>query len=54
MCNHVSTENIQSLCRAIDQAMGRRMQVPKDFDQLSEHISARLGKTVSSSTLKRV
>lgn len=47
-------EHIHDLCSAIDQAMGRQMQSPKDFDMLGEHISARLGKTVSSSTLKRL
>ena len=46
--------HIHDLCSAIDQAMGRQMQSPKDFDMLGEHISARLGKTISSSTLKVV
>jgi RNA polymerase sigma-70 factor (ECF subfamily) len=45
---------INLLCQSIEQSLGHRVQSPKDFDQLREHIYTRLHHLVSSSTLKRV
>ena len=45
---------LELLCQSIEQAEGRRMQTPKDFDLLREHIYIRLRQVISISTLKRV
>ncbi len=45
---------INLLCQSIEQSLGHRVQSPKDFDQLREHIYKRLHHLISSSTLKRV
>lgn len=50
----VKKEDIDSLCRAIEQAIDRRLQTPKDFDLLSERIFARTGEMVSRNTLRRI
>ena len=47
-------EQISSLRRAVEEAIGRRMQTPKDFDLLSERIYARTGEMVSRNTLRRL
>lgn len=50
----VKREEINALCEAIEQAMGRRLQTPKDFDLLSERVFARTGEMVSRNTLRRI
>ena len=50
----VTKEEINALCQAVEQAMGRRLQTPKDFDLLSERVYARTGEMVSRNTLRRV
>ena len=50
----VKREEINALCQAIEQAMGRRLQTPKDFDLLCERVFARTGEMVSRNTLRRV
>ena len=47
-------EQIQHLCKAIEEMMGHRMQSPKDFEQLRDSIYSRLHVLISVSTLKRV
>lgn len=47
-------EQVQCLCKAIEDTMGRRMQSPKDFELLRDSIYQRLRLLVSSSTLKRI
>ena len=47
-------EHIQTLCQAIDEMMGRKMQSPKDFDLLNEAIYSRLHEQISPSTQKRL
>ena len=44
----------QSLCQAIDEMMGHRMQTPKDFELLRDRIFSRQNVLISASTLKRV
>lgn len=50
----VRREDIDTLCQAVEQAMGRRLQTPKDFDLLSERVYARVGEMLSLNTLRRV
>jgi hypothetical protein len=50
----VKREDINALCQAIEHATGRRLHTPKDFDQLSERVYARVGEMVSRNTLRRV
>jgi len=50
----VKREDINSLCQAVEQAIGRRLHTPKDFDLLSERIYACVGEMVSRNTLRRV
>ena len=50
----VRRDDIDALCQAVEQAMGRRLQTPKDFDLLSERVYARVGEMVSLNTLRRV
>lgn len=50
----VTREEINALCQAVEQAMGRRLQTPKDFDLLSERVYARTGEMVSRNTLRRI
>lgn len=45
---------LELLCQSIEQAEGRRLQAPKDFDLLREHIYVRLRQLISVSTLKRI
>lgn len=47
-------ENIAKLRQSIEEAMGRALLAPKDFDLLSERIFARVGEMVSRNTLKRI
>ena len=47
-------ENIAKLRQSIEEAMGRTLLAPKDFDLLSERIFARVGEMVSRNTLKRI
>ena len=50
----VTKEEINALCQAVEQAMGKRLQTPKDFDLMSERVYARTGEMVSRNTLRRV
>ena len=47
-------KNINQLRLAVEQAVGRKMYSPKDFDFLSEAIYEKLHQNISTSTLKRV
>ena len=47
-------QNIQRLREAIEVAVGRRMQTPKDFDFLSEMIFDKTRQHISPTTLKRL
>jgi len=47
-------ENIAKLRQSIEEAMGRTLLAPKDFNLLSERIFARVGEMVSRNTLKRI
>ena len=47
-------ENITALCSAIEEALGRPIRTPKDFDLLSERIFARTGDMLSRNTLRRI
>lgn len=47
-------KQIQYLCQAIDDLMGRKMQSPKDFEQLRSRIFSLQRVLISTSTLKRV
>ena len=47
-------EQIAALRQAIENALGRVPQTPKDFDLLSERIYARTGELVSRNTLRRI
>ena len=47
-------KELSPLCQAIEKTMGRRMQSPKDFEQLRDRIYSRVHVLVSTSTLKRV
>jgi len=44
----------ERLCKLVEQATGRRMLTPRDFDWLSEQIQLKTGEYVSSTTLKRM
>lgn len=55
LCTMIATkENIAKLRQSIEEAMGRTLLAPKDFDLLSERIFARVGEMVSRNTLKRI
>lgn len=45
---------VDRLCKEIENALGRKMHTPKDFDFLRESIYARLNVLVSATTLKRI
>ncbi|MBR1464079.1 MAG: hypothetical protein IJ604_12015 [Prevotella sp.] len=47
-------ENTELLCKAVEAAIGHKMRVPKDFEELRERIYARLRLLISPTTLKRV
>lgn len=47
-------ELIAALRQAVEEALGRTPQTPKDFDLLSERIYARTGEMVSRNTLRRI
>ena len=47
-------ENITALINAIEDALGRPVRTPKDFDLLSERIFARTGDLLSRNTLRRI
>ncbi|MBQ9649182.1 MAG: hypothetical protein IJV25_02055 [Prevotella sp.] len=49
----MSREN-DKLREAIEKSVGKKMQTPKDFDQLRDHIYSRLRILISPTTLKRV
>lgn len=51
-CNTMT--QTETLCQSVEQALGHRMQTPKDFDLLREQIYVRLRQLISSSTLKRL
>ena len=48
------TEKNDKLRTAIETSLGHRMQTPKDFDLLRDHIYSRLRILISPTTLKRV
>jgi hypothetical protein len=50
----MDSEHIAALREAIEKAVDRRMQTPKDFDFLSESIFGKIGERVSPTTLKRL
>lgn len=54
MANEISNEELLNLCSSIEDALGRKMQTPKDFKHLSEEIFIRVHSIISSSTLMRV
>ena len=55
LCTMIATkENIAKLRQSIEEAMGRPLIAPKDFDLLSERIFARVGEMVSRNTLRRI
>lgn len=47
-------EQIAALREGIEQAIGRKLQTPKDFDLLSGRIYARVGELLSRNTLRRI
>ena len=47
-------QDTDRLLQAVEEAVGRKMQTPKDFEFLSACIFQRLNETVSVSTLKRL
>ena len=47
----IENEHIVALRQAVEEALGRTPQTPKDFDLLSERIYARTGEMVSRNTL---
>lgn len=47
-------EQIANLRKNVEEALGRQLQTPKDFDLLSERIFARVGEMVSCNTLRRI
>lgn len=44
----------RALCSGVEQAVGRQLRTPKDFDWLSERIYARSGELLSRNTLRRI
>ena len=46
--------NIERLCNAIESAIGRKIQKPKDFDFLANCIFEKLHQQISPTTLKRL
>ena len=50
----MDSEHIAALREAIEKAVDRKMQTPKDFDFLSESIFGKIGERVSPTTLKRL
>ncbi len=55
MTNPVNQEQcIQCLCEAVETAIGRKMQTPKDYNFLADEIFKKLHKSVSPTTLKRL
>lgn len=54
MTNEISTEELRSLCGSIEDAIGRKMQTPRDFKYLSEEIFNRVHSLISPSTLMRI
>ena len=50
----MDSEHIAALREAIEKAVDRKMQTPKDFDFLSESIFEKIGERVSPTTLKRL
>ena len=51
---NIEKEHIAALRQAVEEALGRVPQTPKDFDVLSERIYARTGDMVSRNTLRRI
>ena len=47
-------ESIKRLCDAIEEALGRSVHTPKDFDMLSRRIFDRTGELLSRNTLRRI
>ena len=47
-------EDIATLRKAIEEAIGRQPQTPKDFDLFSKHIFARTSELISRNTLRRI
>lgn len=54
MANEISTEELLNLCSSIEDTIGRKMQIPKDFKYLSEEIFKRVHSLISPSTLMRI
>lgn len=55
LCTMTATkEQIAALREGIEQAIGRKLQTPKDFDLLSGRIYARVGELLSRNTLRRI
>ncbi len=55
LCTMTATkEQIVALREGIEQAIGRKVQTPKDFDILSRRIYARVGELLSRNTLRRI
>ena len=54
MAIEISTEELLNLCSSIEDAIGRKMQTPKDFKHLSEEIFNRVHSLISPSTLMRL
>ena len=50
----MDSEHIAALREAIEKAVDRKMQTPRDFDFLSESIFGKIGERVSPTTLKRL
>lgn len=52
--NPESMHEMEMLREAVEKSVGRKLRTPKDFDQLSSAILARLGVMLSRNTLRRI
>ncbi len=50
----MTQDQLCQLLSAVEQALGRKMTTPRDFELLSESLRRRLGEQLSVSTLKRL
>lgn len=50
----MDNQHIERLKLNVENTLGRKLQTPRDFDFLSEHVFARLNMMISPTTLKRL
>ncbi len=50
----LNAQQINLICRSVEQSLGHVLSTPHDFDQLSDSIYARTGELLSRNTLRRL